>query len=395
MRILYVPFHEGSISHQIPLLALNRLMRHCSVDYAFLLPKLFHEYFDRNQVSFLNLDYDGSVHREIEAYRKYRPDVVVDDWSLSTGFATSIAGIPRVTIQRISTFPGRSPRNSQHKHSIEIDFNRYPDVTALGLKQPRKLSDLFENASMKIIPGIRSVETLPDALKDDSSYVYCGPLLWDDHFVADAHGPESGAQPQGVSGFETLERFFDAHQDRKMVYFTFGNVAKAADAIRKCIHWLLEAEVAVITNIKVDPLSSKSAPHYLYAKFIPMHFVCSKVDLMIHPGSTGGYHYPILHNLPSITIGTNYYNYEDAAIRLHELGASVHLPAPEENDDFLSTFKTVFERYFGGSTTLIEDQKKALAALKSEVDKTAAEFNYEDVLLQAIQRGKGERSSSS
>jgi hypothetical protein len=388
MKILYVPFHEGGVSHQIPLLALQRLVSDPSIQVTFLLPRIFHEFFRKNGLDYFDLDYDGSVHTEVEAYRKYRPDVVVDDWSLSTGFATSLTGVPRVTIQRISTFPGHVPYNKNHPHNIAIDFSRYPDVTRLGLPQPQTLSDLFERADMKIIPGIKSVEVLPEALRDDPTYVYCGPLLGDDYFVKDEIKGRAETTLDRFKSFDALQDFFDRHRSRKIVYFTFGSVAKATGRIHDCLRYMLDSDRAVVTNIKVEDLTAGRQGLYFRAKFLPMHFVCSNVDLMIHPCSTGAYHYPILHNVPSITIGTKHYDQEDAAIRLQELGASVHIPAPDECDDFVETFKATVEKYFDESTSFVESQKKVLASLNSEVRETASKFVYEDVLSRAIQESK-------
>jgi hypothetical protein len=119
-----------------------------------------------------------------------------------------------------------------------------------------------------------------------------------------------------------------------------------------------------------------------------MHFVCSHVDLMIHPCSTGAYHYPIIHNLPAVTIGTGHYDQEDAAMRLQELGASVHIPAPDECPDFVATFKATMEKYFDDSDSFIQQQKRVLASLKAEIQETAAAFDYEEVLHRAIRLAK-------
>ena len=385
MRILYVPCHEGGSSHHIPLLALHQLSHSPSKEMAFLIPRLFHEFFKRNGIPFLDIDYDGALHSEIAAYKEYHPDVVVDDWSLSTAFATRLMEIPRITIQRISTFPGHVPVNENHQHSITIDFKRYPDVTHLGLRQPSTLSDFFEDADMKIVPGIRSVEVLPETLQSDPTYVYCGPLLGEDYFVGAEDGDHANADLRELKDFSQLESFLDSNRGRKTAYFTFGNVAKANGPIHDCIRYLLERDIAVITNIAVDRLDGEQQRLYLRARYLPMHFVCSQVDLVIHPGSTGAYHYPILHNVRSITIGTQRYDREDASIRLQELGASLHIPAADECEDFYGAFKAAVAQCLDPGSPVIAAQQKAVASLKAEVDETALRFDYDDVLNRAIQ----------
>jgi hypothetical protein len=391
MRILYVPCHEGGSSHHIPLLALHELSLDRSKEMAFLIPRLFHEFFRRNHIPFVDLDYDGSLHAEIEAAKKFRPDVVVDDWSLSTGFATTLLGLPRVTIQRISTFPGHVPANSNHQHSIAIDYNRYPDVTHLGLRQPRTLSDFFESAEMKIIPGIRSVEVLPEALQNDPTYVYCGPLLGDDYFIEADDTARSNADVNQLKDFSKLQSFFDSNRGRKTVYFTFGNVAKANGAIQDCIRHLLGNQIAVVTNIPAGELDPEQQQLYLRASYLPMHFMCSNVNLVIHPGSTGAYHYPILHNVQSITIGTQRIDREDASIRLQELGASVHIPAAEECEDFFQTFKTTVAECLDENSPLVEARKKAVTSLNAEIEETVSRFDYDEVLNRAIHLSKSRR----
>ena len=73
--------------------------------------------------------------------------MVVDDMSLSTGYATALAGVPRVTIQRTGLFPGSAPKNKTHQHSLKVvsrDVRDLPDVTFMGLPQPQTMFDLFK-----------------------------------------------------------------------------------------------------------------------------------------------------------------------------------------------------------------------------------------------------------
>jgi UDP:flavonoid glycosyltransferase YjiC (YdhE family) len=107
MKVLFVPLNEV-LSHVIPLLALNRKLIGSNVETAFIMPRAGHRLFRQTGVNVLDIDHRG-LRTEMVAYGRFSPDVVVDDLSLSTGYATALTGVPRVTIQRTGLFPGGKP----------------------------------------------------------------------------------------------------------------------------------------------------------------------------------------------------------------------------------------------------------------------------------------------
>lgn len=386
MRVLFVPMPEGGPAHLIPLLALNRMLAGSSVETAFLMRRSQHEMVRQLGVNVLDIDHrnftDNGFRTELRAYRKFSPDVVVDDASLTTGYATEFSNLPRVAIQRTGMFPNEGPRNPNHRHSIRFlgDFKDLPDVSFLGLKQHRTFSDFFR-AKSKVVPGVRSLEVLPDELRDDPSYHFSGPLLMDDLFIQQFGQvrPET-LDMDDFRKFGPLSDFFDRHAQRRVVYMTFGTMARASTPIYECIRYLLNEGIAVVSSIKVEELTAGQQELYYYGGYLPMHFVCSKVNLMIHQCGSGTYHYPILNNVPAITIGTQCFDREHVALRLEESGVSVHLPAPNECDDFVALFKKAVGEYFEPAGAFMAEKRRRLALLNEEIRRTSSAFNFEEVL---------------
>ncbi|HEX7331300.1 MAG TPA: nucleotide disphospho-sugar-binding domain-containing protein [Pyrinomonadaceae bacterium] len=386
MKVLFVPMLQGGLSHLLPLVALNKMLANSAVETAFLVPRQQHGMLKQAGVKILDIDHQG-FRTEIPAYKKYAPDVVVDDASLSTGAASLFTGVPRVAIHRTGMFPGDVPRNPKHGHSMAISAadlkSKWAGLAHLGLPEPKVYSDLFQ-APYKIVPGIPSIEVLPAALQNDPTYFFAGPLVMDDFLV----GNICGGNPQGFSldnskDFAPLQEFFAKHSERKRIYVTFGTVAKPTQEVRDCLQFLMDNGFAVVSSVKLDNLSEAHQSLYYYAAYLPMHYVCANVDVMVHHCGCGTYQYPVMHEVPSIIIGTQCHDRDDVGMRLDELGTSVYLPGPRENENFVSDFKRTIEQFFADSGRLIQEKKKNLAALNREVERTVNDFDLESVLQKA------------
>jgi UDP:flavonoid glycosyltransferase YjiC (YdhE family) len=397
MKVLFVPFPQGNIAHYIPLLALSRMLHGSSVQAAFLLSPQMAELASHAGVEVLDIRHEG-FRSELLAYGRYGPDVVVDDCSFqTTGFATALSRIPRITIQRTGYLPGAVPRNKTHRNSggcseseLALLTRSMPDVTFMGLPQPSTFADLFR-AEVSIIPSISSTEVLPPSVEDDPAYVFSGPLLLEDRLIHTFTA--RGLDLSKSRDFLSLETFFDSHAQRKRVYATFGTLARPPAALLECLKYLLSNDIAVVTSIKLDNLVKGSEHLYYYAPYLPMHFVCSNVDLMVHHCGSGTYQYPLLHEVPAITVGTMCYDRDDIAVRLAELGVSVHLPAPEEDPGFVGAFKAAIERYLDASGRLIEETKRRIGLLKEEMVRTSAAFDFA-TLLQSTVRTYASKASA-
>lgn len=377
MRILFIPYLVGW-SHLIPLVALSRMLGKLPVETAFLLPPDMVDIGRRLGVNVLPVKHVRHGQSEAEAYRLFKPSVVVDDCSLSTGFVSAFWGVPRVPIQRTGLFPGYVPRNPRHTHSIPLALTNLPDVTQYGLRQPRSLPELFE-APVSIVPGIPSVEVLPDGAEDGRSFHFAGPLIVDDYLLED-FGASTGPR---VKDFDTLDRFF-AQNEGSVVYFTLGLVAQSSNAVQEAIRQVLRRGYAVLTSIPVPDLAADYPGRLFYASYLPMHYVCSRAKLMVHQCGSATYHYALLHELPAITLGTRCYDREDVALRLEELGVSGHVPAPEECDDFVERFEAEFDKHFADGERVYRERKEHAARLHEEIRRTAESFDFHRVLLAAI-----------
>ena len=387
MKVLFVPMMKGGLSHLLPLMALNKMLANTSIETAFLVPGEQHSMLKERGVPFLNIDHQG-FRTEIPAYKKFAPDVVVDDASLTTAAATLFTGMPRVAIQRTGMFPGDVPRNPKHGHSMALSpadlQKQWSALAHLGLPAPKVLSDLFR-ASYKIVPGIPSIEILPEALQNDPTYFFAGPLVMDDYLVGNISG-KYGFSLSTSKNLSPLQEFFEKHRDRKRIYVTFGTVAKPTQEVRDCLQFLMDNDLAVVSNIKLDNLSEAHQALHYYAAYLPMHYVCSNVDVMVHHCGCGTYQYPVMHEVPSIVVGTQCFDRDDVGMRLEDLGTAVYLPGPQENQNFVSDFKRTIEQFFADSGRLIQEKKKNLAALNQEVARTVNNFNFESVLQKAAGR---------
>ena len=398
IKVLFIPL-RGTISHTIPLVALSRMIKTKSIKTAFLLPRRDDQVATKLGLNVLDIDYKGgkdknALRTELRAYNLFSPDVVIDDTNFITGLATAVTKLPRVTIQRTGVFPGSLPCNPHYTHSLNFDAKKIPDVTFLGLPQPQTLSDML-NADYKIVPGIPSIELLPPSLRFDPTYFFSGPLLLEDYLIEQA----SVAKPQITAAFHmqrdfvSLERFLAENARRRRVYITFGSEELAGEAILSCIRRLLRQGVAVVTNIKVEGVSAEEQQRYYHADYLPMNFVCANVDLVIHQCGSGTYHYPILHQTPMITIGTQCFDREAVALRLEELGVSVHLAAPEERPDFEEAFLEAVERRFSNEL-LVAETRQRMAGLNEEISRTAAAFDMETILQKAVVDSKSNHKIS-
>jgi hypothetical protein len=88
------------------------------------------------------------------------------------------------------------------------------------------------------------------------------------------------------------------------------------------------------------------------------------------------YHYPLLNEKPTITLGTRSYDREDIALRLEELGVSKHVPSSFDNSDYLSIFKSYLEDF--ENSTLCDF--KMLKEIKQQIENTMKNFNPKEVI---------------
>lgn len=109
---------------------------------------------------------------------------------------------------------------------------------------------------------------------------------------------------------------------------------------------------------------------------MPVDYICSQSDLIIHHCGSGMYHIPILNEKPSITIGTQCFDREIIASRLAELGISKHTPSRIDNINYLKIFNSNLDLFESESLT----NMKRIKELKNEIIKVKSNFNLSAVL---------------
>lgn len=212
------------------------------------------------------------------------------------------------------------------------------------------VKDLFK-ADAYIVPGVSSVEIPPELAANQSKYYYSGPLILDDYAVEGS-----------------LKDFTGKNKDRTIVYLTYGLAPPPPAQIIACLTYILEKNMAVITNVQNDALRDAFRDTLYYSPFLPMHYVCQAADVIIHHCGCGAYHYPILHEKPWITLGTMRYDREDVALKLEELGLSTHLPAPEE-ENFTEHFKSSLENILAESSGQRGERMEKIVRIKTRSSK--------------------------
>jgi hypothetical protein len=389
MNILTIPVLSGGASHIIPLYVLHQryFKKDPDISNYFLLGNGYHSNFINQDINVVGIDYsmyktDSSIEKgklankiqkmEEEAFMLVNPNIIIEDCSFMAPLISEKNNIPRISIHRTGFF--RSLPNflriKGHIHSMEKGEDGNKVVSIMPFIKERKINlnknktDInflknYLNAKTKLIPGIPSIEILPKDIQNKESYFYTGPLLIEDN-------PTIKLQ-------EELNEFNKINEYRKKVFITTGLIDNTS--IQRFIEYLLENEYAIITTSKVK-INNSHKSKLFYNSFLPLNYICSKVDLIIHQCGSGIYHYPILNEKPAITIGTQCFDREDIAIRLEQLKISKHVPHLKDNENNFEIFKNCIKDYERGDLCDFEILKK----LKAEVYETMLNFDMEKVI---------------
>jgi hypothetical protein len=407
MNILSLGCTNAVHSHLIPLFVLHQryFRRMQNVSSFFLLPEQLHDQYKRFGINVIQTDFavfngdhlDEAL-RLIDPTQKLRtiydeyrtriqyafdvtaPDIIVEDNEVFSTLLAEKNGIPRISIFRTGLFRSidKEKRNPSHMHSMEKTSAGRGFDASMILKPKKRLSQLQRNhlkytylkddvdyfmnylaPKTKLIPGIRSIEKLPEDIENKKSFFYTGPLLVEDN-------PSLKLQQE-------VKQFFASNKSRKKVFITTGLVDR--DNVDVMIIYLLQKGYAVISTRKVS-CAAQFNSQFLSNGFISLNFVCSEVDLVIHQCGSGTYHYPLLHEKPAITIGTQCYDREDVALRLEELHLSKHVPSPKDDEHYMDVFANHLGAFENGDLCDHAQIKK----MKSEIYNTMLEFDMEKVI---------------
>lgn len=400
-RILFIPAYSGLPSHFIPLLKLYQLLDTNRYDAAFLLPKLSREEVRSSQLVKFNPHaeyyYGGeflshfdvprvsagqrfSVLAEIKVYKQFRPDLIIDDCSVTTALALQIHPIPRATLVRAGVFDRGTGWPAGYRHSFQPLIDLLTEVPGA----PFRLADTFSGyfrAGAHLVPGVQSLENIPDIEATGVRNFYCGPLILDE-------------REEQLFQSQALQEFFRVNGGKRIAYVTFGVVsAKSAhERVVECCLDLVRRDFAIVTNIRLHERLGVSAADaaqrgYYFATTLPMHYLCSKVDLVVHVGSTGAYHYPILHEKPAITVGTQCYDREEIARNLQMRGLSKHLPAAQEAEDFRELFSAAIDDFLGSRPPFDDGLRQRLQCYRREMRQSQERFNLGEVIQWTLAHG--------
>jgi UDP:flavonoid glycosyltransferase YjiC (YdhE family) len=388
MTILNIPYFTGGLSHILPLLALNNRLNKSMESY-FLVHSNLQGFLKSKGLNCVPINYFGNkteyldnskqsieyvIKKEKEAYEKIRPSLIIEDCSFTSPLIAEKNNVPRISIQRTGFFRtiDKRYRNPDHLHSLQKgDFVELSlansTKTASKLSQKTKFGKnnfrIYRNAKAKIIPGIPSIECLPDDIENKHSYFYSGPLI-----------------VKNLPSRNLLIRlgiFFEINKNKPIVFVTTGTIDKTP--VEKYIEYLAKCNYAVITTNNCN-INEEYKQNVFYNELLPLDYICKISDLVIHQCGSGMYHYPIMTKTPFLTIGTQCYDREDIAQRLQELGVSGHIPHPDDNPDYWNIFIELINQFEKNTLT----DNIMMNRLKNEIDKTMANFRIEEVMKYAL-----------
>ena len=410
MNILSLPCTNGVHSHLIPLFVLHQryFRRMPGVNNSFLLPKRLHEQYEKSGVPVVPVDISPSDGNEVEemvhnedrqrlntqylqykskiasAFEMTNADIIIDSNEISSTLIAEKNGVPRISMYRTGLFRSidQRLRNPAHMHSMEKTNAGKGFDASMILRPHKKLSQLhrkhlkstylsddvdyfmgYLHAKTKLIPGIPSLEVLPDDIEHRDSYFYTGPLLVEDNPTDELS--------------EELGQFFERNQHTKIVFITTGLIDQ--DDIEEMMIYLLTQGYAVISTRKLTNPEGYEDQFFQNA-FLPLNYVCATVDLIIHQCGCGMYHYPLLHQKPTITIGTQCYDREDVALRLQALKISKHVPSRHDDENYLDVFARHVEAFEKGELV----DRPSLEKIKEEIYRTMLDFDMDEALAYTI-----------
>lgn len=392
MNILTVPYIAGGISHLIPLYVLQQryLRSNTEVKNQFLVNNNSQTFLKMQGIDCVPIDYtfEGNlimskdflkinerlIEMEQKAYDIVKPSLIIEDTSCITPLIAEKNHLPRISIQRTGIFRAidKRFRNANHVHSFQkgsnidtsVSFsNSYKSEASMFNNSDLSLLEQYVKPKVKIIPGISTIERLPENIESRESYFYSGPLL-----VMDKPSKDLSNR---------LDGFLNINKRKPIVFITTGTVDRTP--IEKFIEFFVKRNYAVITtcNCEINEIYKQEV---FYNRLLPLNYICGISSLVIHQCSAGMYHYPLMNRVPSLTIGTQCYDREDIALRLQELGVSGHIPHPDDNPNYWNIFLEMVNRFENNTLTSYD----MLDRLRTEINETMSSFKMEKVIQYAL-----------
>ncbi|QZK91026.1 hypothetical protein K5V07_11205 [Flavobacterium sp. CHNK8] len=392
MNILTIPYIAGGISHLIPLYVLQQkyLRNNIGIKNQFLVNSNSQKFLVTQGVDCVPLDYafeesliisknlseinECVVEMEKKTYDIVKPSLIIEDTSCFTPLIAEKNNIPRISIQRTGIFRSidKRYRNDNHVHSFlkgnnfgkSVGFsNLYKSEMSMFNDSDLSFLEHYIKPKAKIIPGIATIECLPEKIEDRESYFYSGPLL-----ILDKPSKDLSSR---------MDDFLNVNKQKPIVFITTGTIDRTP--IEKFIEFFIKRGYIVITTCKCD-INEDYKQMVFYNKLLPLNYICGISNLVIHQCSSGIYHYPIMNRVPSLTIGTQCYDREDIALRLQELEVSGHIPHPDDDSNYWNVFLELVDKF--EKNTLINFYM--LDKLRLEINETMSNFKMEKVIQYAL-----------
>jgi hypothetical protein len=389
MNILSVPYIFGGLSHFLPLYVLNHKLKVInSIKNSFLVNNTIQNFLKIQNTRFVPIDYnfneniieDGKTDNlnraikemEEEAFNIIKPSIVIEDTSFLTPLISEKNNVPRISIQRTGLFRSidSSLRNGRHTHSLQKGFfidkaefsSEYIQSSIFDISESSYLNR-YKESKVKIIPGIPSIECLPDNINNRDSYFYSGPLIIMDK--------------PSINLSKRIHEFLDVNKGKPVVFITTGTIDRTP--IRKFIELFVKRNYAVITTCDHE-INETYKQEVFYNRLLPLNYICGISNLVIHQCGSGMYHYPLMNRVASLTLGTQCYDREDIALRLQELGVSGHIPHPDDNEDYWNTFLKMLDK-FERNELINYDM---MEVLRNEITQTMNAFKMKEVIDYAL-----------
>lgn len=392
MNILSISAITGGQSHLIPLFVLHQryFRRLNNVNNFFLVSNENKKLFEANKINCVDIDYKINSKSTLETIKNnieeikaelllkeqksvalVNPKIIIEDNCFTSPLIAEKNNIPRISIHRTGFFRSidKKLRNKNHFHSAEKDetgkqssylfqFFNNKTINSNWTSEQLFLQN-YLHAKSKVIPGIPSIEVLPHNIANPKSYFYSGPLIVEDN-------------PSPIL-LEEIQEFLISNKNRKKVFITTGLIDNTS--ISKYINYLIENDYSVISTNHYE-LKEKYHSQFFFNKILPLNFISSCVDLLIHQCGSGMYHYPILNNKPSITLGTQCYDREDVAMRLEQLNISKHVPHPKDDPNYFNIFLSHIKDFENNTICNFD----TLKMLKEEIYDTMLNFDIEALI---------------
>lgn len=393
MNILNIPYFAGGLSHILPLYVLHHkyIRNNDQIKNKFMVNNNLQHFLKLQGVDCVPMDFFCEedllmnsndnlklkkyvLDKEKEAYDIVKPTLIIEDTCLSSPLIAERNNIPRISIQRTGIFRSidKRYRNSNHVHSLQKGSNteRSSFYTNLNDTETSIINDFdsyflkqYGKPKVKIIPGIPTIERLPEDIEERESYFYSGPLL-----IMDKPSKDLSTR---------LDEFLNNNKQKPIVFITTGTIDRTP--IENFIEFFVKKDYAVITTCNCD-INEMCKKEVFYNKLLPLNYICGISNLVIHQCGSGMYHYPIMNRVPSLTIGTQCYDREDIALRLQELGVSGHIPHPDDDANYWNVFLEMVSQF--EDNTLIN--YNMIDKLRIEIHETMLNFKIEKVIQYAL-----------